>query len=69
MDQKIDQLVSQHQEQTQEEGESQEVKEESHPTSSDKLPTTASLEATFAAEAVLLAALGGFLLAGKKKEE
>jgi len=69
VDQKIDQLVSQHQEQTQEEGESQEVKEESHPTSSDKLPTTASLEATFAAEAVLLAALGGFLLAGKKKEE
>ena len=69
VDQKIDQLVSQHQEQTQEEGESQEAKEESHPTSSDKLPTTASLEATFAAEAVLLAALGGFLLAGKKKEE
>ena len=34
-----------------------------------ELPTTASLEATFAAEAVLLAALGGFLLAGKKKEE
>ena len=34
-----------------------------------ELPTTASLEATFAAEAVFLAALGGFLLAGKKKEE
>ena len=34
-----------------------------------ELPTTASSEATFAAEAVLLAALGGFLLAGKKKEE
>ncbi len=35
---------------------------------SEHLPNTASLEASFAAEAVLLSALGGFLLAGKKKE-
>ena len=46
--------------------------QQDHQTSKDtdkELPTTASLEATFAAEAVLLAVLGGFLLAGKKKEE
>ena len=44
-------------------------KDASKESQSEHLPNTASLEASFAAEAVLLAALGGFLLAGKKKEE
>ena len=51
---------------------SKEDSSQQDPTSKEtdkELPTTASLEASFAAEAVLLAALGGFLLAGKKKEE
>ena len=52
-----------------EEVDSKDVKEENTVTSAGNLPNTASQETAFVAEAVLLAALGGLLLAGKKKED
>ena len=45
------------------------VKKENTVTSAGNLPNTASQETAFLAEAVLLVALGGLLLAGKKKED
>ena len=69
VDQEIHQLLSAHQGVNSQPTVQQETKDASKESQSEHLPNTASLEASFAAEAVLLAALGGFLLAGKKKEE
>ena len=69
VDQEIHQLLSAHQGANSQPTVQQETKDASKEGQSEHLPNTASLEASFAAEAVLLAALGGFLLAGKKKEE
>ena len=69
VDQEIHQLLSAHQGVNLQPTVQQETKDASKEGQSEHLPNTASLEASFAAEAVLLAALGGFLLAGKKKEE
>ena len=69
VDQEIHQLLSTHQGTNSQPTAQQETKDASKESQSEHLPNTASLEASFAAEAVLLAALGGFLLAGKKKEE
>ena len=69
VDQEIHQLLSAHQGANSQPIVQQETKDASKESQSEHLPNTASLEASFAAEAVLLAALGGFLLAGKKKEE
>ena len=69
VDQEIHQLLSAHQGANSQPTVQQETKDASKESQSEHLPNTASLEASFAAEAVLLAALGGFLLAGKKKEE
>ena len=69
VDQEIHQLLSAHQGVNLQPTVQQETKDASRESQSEHLPNTASLEASFAAEAVLLAALGGFLLAGKKKEE
>ena len=69
VDQEIHQLLSAHQGANSQPTVQQETKDASKEGQSEHLPNTASLETSFAAEAVLLAALGGFLLAGKKKEE
>ena len=69
VDQEIHQLLSAHQGANSQPTVQQETKDASKESQSEHLPNTASLEASFAAEAVLLSALGGFLLAGKKKEE
>ena len=69
VDQEIHQLLSAHQGANSQPTVQQGIKDASKESQSEHLPNTASLEASFAAEAVLLAALGGFLLAGKKKEE
>ena len=69
VDQEIHQLLSAHQGANSQPTVQQGTKDASKESQSEHLPNTASLEASFAAEAVLLAALGGFLLAGKKKEE
>lgn len=69
VDQEIHQLLSAHQGGNAQPTVQQETKDASKEGQSEHLPNTASLEASFVAEAVLLAALGGFLLAGKKKEE
>ena len=69
VDQEIHQLLSAHQGANSQPTVQQGTKDASKESQSEHLPNTASLEASYAAEAVLLAALGGFLLAGKKKEE
>ena len=69
VDQEIHQLLSAHQGANSQPTVQQGTKDASKESQSEHLPNTASLEASFAAEAVLLAALGGFLLAGKRKEE
>ncbi len=70
VDQEIHQLLSTHQGTNSQPAVPAETKDaKAKRVNLEHLPNTASLEASFAAEAVLLAALGGFLLAGKKKEE
>ena len=69
VDQEVHQLLSTHQGANSQPTVQQETKDASKESQTEHLPNTASQEASFAAEAVLLAALGGFLLAGKKKEE
>ena len=69
VDQEVHQLLSTHQGANSQPTVQQETKDASKESQSEHLPNTASQEASFAAEAVLFAALGGFLLAGKKKEE
>ena len=69
VNQEIHQLLSAHQGANSKPTVQQETKDASRESQAEHLPNTASLETSFAAEAVLLAVLGGFLLAGKKKEE
>ena len=60
VDQEIHQLLSAHQGANSQPTVQQETKDASKESQSEHLPNTASLEASFAAEAVLLSALGGF---------